>query len=85
MTQGRVYVLVNKEGNLRNITYFSNELGRNKVIDLRHSHQEMKPHTHHGYVHNGNDSAKGAANLTTEERTMVDRVNRLWYDYNKKK
>ena len=85
MTRGRVYVLVNKDNNLRNITYFNNELGRNKVIDLRHSHKGMKPHTHHGYIHNENDSSKGASNLTTEERAMVDKVTQLWYKYNNKK
>jgi hypothetical protein len=40
----------------------------------------MKPHTHHGYFHNENDSKKGAANLTVKERKMVDRINNLWYN-----
>lgn len=40
----------------------------------------MKPHTHHGYLHNEKDSAKGAANLTTEEKQMVERVKKAWYN-----
>lgn len=81
MTKGRIYVIVNNKNELRNITYFDNELKRNKVIDLRHVHKGMKPHTHHGYIHNENDSPKGAANLTTEERNLVDVVNKSWYNY----
>ena len=81
MTKGRVYVIVNNKNELRNITYFDNELKRNKVIDLRHTHKGMKPHTHHGYLHNENDSQKGAANLTTKERNLVDKINKSWYTY----
>jgi len=36
------------------------------------------PHTHHGYEHNENDTAKGYANLTTEEKKMIDRVIKIW-------
>lgn len=35
-----------------------------------------------GYNHNGNDTAKGYANLTTEEKTMIVRFKKLW-DNNK--
>ncbi len=52
-----------------------------KQIDLDHVHAGMVPHTHHGYEHNENDSAKGAANLTSEEWAMVDRITKLWNDY----
>ena len=36
------------------------------------------PHTHHGYEYNENDTAKGYANLTTEEKKMIDRVIKIW-------
>ncbi len=42
----------------------------------------MKPHTHHGYEHNENDGKKGAANLTTKEKKMVEKVKKIWYNYN---
>lgn len=37
-----------------------------------------RPHTHHGYNHNENDSAKGAARLTPDEQAMVDKVVSIW-------
>ena len=36
------------------------------------------PHAHHGYEHNENDTAKGYANLTTEEKKMVAKVKKIW-------
>lgn len=79
MTRGRVYAHV--EGDeLKSIVYFDNANKRTKQIDLGHPHRPGfdGEHTHHGYFHNENDSAKGAANLTSEERKMVERVRSLW-------
>jgi len=80
MTRGRVYVAVNNKDEPSAITYYDKSNKRNKQIDLTHFHDSMKPHTHHGYEHNENDSKKGAAKLTTEEKKMVDRVNKIWYN-----
>lgn len=83
MTKGRVYVIVG--GNdLRQIIYFDQGMKRNKAIDLSHTHDGKNPHTHHGYNHSENDSAKGYANLTTEEKKMVERVKRIWYNRHSK-
>lgn len=79
MTKGRVYVTVNKDKNqLSSITYFDNKNKRVKQIDLTHEHNGLKPHTHHGYIHNENDGAVGAVKLTDKEEKMVARVKRLW-------
>lgn len=80
MTRGRVYVTVNGEDKLTSITYYDNANKRRKQIDLEKAHRGMKPHTHHGYNHNENDSQKGAAKLTAEERKMVERVRKIWYN-----
>lgn len=80
MTPGRVYVTVGGE-ELQNITYFDRENKRNKVINLNHPHKGEQPHVHHGYFHSENDSPKGAARLTPEEKRMVDRVRKLWNNY----
>ena len=81
MTKGRVYVTINADKNVpAMITYYDRQNKRFKQIDLTHEHKAMKPHTHHGYFHNENDSKKGAANLTVKERKMVDRINNLWYN-----
>lgn len=78
MTKNRVYVTLDKTGEPKFISYYDSENKRKKQIDLQHLHKGVKPHTHHGYEHNENDSAKGAANLTTKERKMVDKVDEVW-------
>lgn len=80
MTKGRVYVTVNADNQLRNVSYYDANNKRIKTIDLSHAHNGMKPHTHHGYDHNENDSKKGAAKLTPKEKKMVARVEKLWYN-----
>ncbi|MDY3070937.1 MAG: hypothetical protein SOW68_01550 [Eubacteriales bacterium] len=80
MTRGRVYVTVNAEDELKFVSYYDNKNKRLKQIDLDKPHAGVSPHTHHGYNHNENDSAKGFANLTTEEKKMVARVRKLWYN-----
>ena len=79
MTKGRVYVTVNNKNELTAITYYNNDGKRTKQIDLNKTHNGIIPHTHHGYEHNENDSKKGATKLSTEERKMVDRINKIWY------
>lgn len=80
MTRGRVYVTINSEDKPKFISYYDNANKRSKTIDLDKGHNGIKPHTHHGYEHNENDGKKGAANLTTKERKMVDFINRVWYN-----
>ena len=65
MTKGRVYVTLNKNDNIKAITYYDAANKRTKQIDLDRPHDKVSPHTHHGYIHSENDSAKGYANLTT--------------------
>lgn len=80
MTRGRVYVTVNAADELKFISYYDNQNKRKKTIDLTKPHKGVLPHTHHGYEHFENDSKKGFANLTTEEKAMVARVRKLWYN-----
>ena len=83
MTKGRVYVSVGGD-ELQSITYFDNKNKRTKSINLNHIHKGMQPHTHHGYLHNENDGPKGASKLTSEEKKMVERVEKIWYNYKRK-
>ena len=78
MTRGRVYVRFDDGGNLREIVYFDNDNKRAKQVDLAHFHDKIKPHTHHGYEHDENDTEKGYARLTADERAMVERVYEIW-------
>ena len=84
MTNGRVYVTIGSNGNPRFISYYDKDNKRVKQIDLERPHQGVSPHTHHGYEHNENNSPKGYANLTPEEKKMVDRVRKIWYNRHSK-
>lgn len=81
MTRGRVYATVNAKNRVHSITYYDNDNKRVKQIEVEKAHRGLLPHTHHGYDHNENDSKKGAAKLTPEEKKMVDRVKKLWYNH----
>lgn len=80
MTKNRVYVRVGSD-NIIQILYYDSENKRKKTIDLKHNHNGMKPHVHHGYEHNEYDNEKGATRLTDKERKMVDKVYKLWDNY----
>lgn len=85
MTKGRVYVTVNDNDELVAITYYDNSGKRKKQIDLNHMHNDMQPHTHHGYYHNEKDDKKGAARPTDKERQMIDKVKEFWLNRKKGK
>lgn len=78
MTNNRVYVTLDKNGNPKYISYYDKENKRRKQIDLDRPHKGMSPHTHHGYEHNENDSPKGAANPTTKEKALISLINKVW-------
>lgn len=84
MTRGRVYVTLNKNGNIKSITYYDTSNKRAKQIDLDKPHKKASPHTHHGYIHNEKDSEKGYAKLTPQEKKMVERVKKIWYNRHSK-
>ncbi len=84
MTRGRVYVTIDSNHDPKFISYYDTTNKRFKQIDLDRPHKGVLPHTHHGYEHNENDSTKGYAYLTTEEKKMVEGIKKIWYDwYNK--
>lgn len=83
MTKGRVYVSINRSGQPSKISYYDTEGKRVKSIDLLHTHRNMKPHVHHGYVHNEDDNEKGATGLTPKEKQLVDLVLTVWHNHHK--
>lgn len=48
---------------------------RSKTIDLLHAHDGKSPHSHTGYEHDGK-----AADLTQDEKKLLARVRKAWYD-----
>lgn len=78
MTKNRVYVTLDDHGNPKCISYYDRKNKRKKQIDLDRAHHGMKPHTHHGYWHNENDSPKGASRLTPKEKKLVALIEKVW-------
>lgn len=74
-TKGRIYVTVNNNDELSFISYYDQSGKRAKTIDLLHAHNGKSPHSHTGYEHNGS-----AADLTVEEKKLLEKVRRVWYD-----
>ena len=74
-TKGRVYVTVNNDNELSFISYYDREGKRSKTIDLLHAHDGKSPHSHTGYEHNGKAEA-----LTDDEKKLLARVRKAWYD-----
>lgn len=86
MTKGRVYATIDTEsGEVKHITYYDTKGKRVKQVDLYPPHKGMDEHTHHGYYHKENDGPKGATALTPEEKKMVERVKREWYNHKHRK
>lgn len=78
MTNNRVYVTIDEAGNPKYISYYDKENKRKKQIDLDKPHMGVSPHTHHGYNHRENDTAKGFSFLDTKERKMIERILEIW-------
>ena len=81
MTQGRVYAVVNEQGNIKSIAYYDKHNKRHKQIDINgHEHfvngKPEKQHTHLGYEH---EEYGGTRLLTEKEQKMVERVLKTWY------
>lgn len=84
MTQRRIYVTVNKQDELKSITYYDKNGRRIKQIDLTHDHiinnKLVKPHIHLGYEHD----EKGTRKLNKAEKKILDLVVKAWQNKNSK-
>lgn len=75
-TRGRIYVTLDKDNNVKHITFYDKETGeRIKQIDVRgRKHNGMIPHTHLGYEHDEH----GTRQLNPKEQKIVDRIIDDW-------
>ena len=80
MANDRIYAVVG-DRDLIQIVYFDKNNKRFKTIDLKHKHNGMNPHTHHGYYHNENDGDLGGDEPTDEEKKIVEKIKRMWYNH----
>jgi hypothetical protein len=72
--RNRVYVLVNKSGTLKSITFYDKSGLLKRQIDFGHGgHQGFSPHVHRGYEHSPN-----AYSLTKSDKAYVEKARRLW-------
>lgn len=74
-TKERIYVTVNNNNELAFVSYYDDDGKRSKTIDLLHAHGGKLPHSHAGYEHSGK-----ASELTEQERSLLARVRKVWYD-----
>lgn len=80
MSKNRIYVTVNNQNKIKSISYYDKENKKYKQIDIAHAHKVdgklEKPHVHVGYEHNeGGDRL-----LTEQEKALVVKVEKLWYN-----
>ena len=77
----RIYVTLGDGDNLKCITFYDDDGKRYKQIDLDHQHtvngRSSQPHVHLGYNHNEN----GDRLPNEEERALIDRVKKGWYNF----
>lgn len=81
MTEGRVYVTINRKNQIKSISFYDENNKRYKQIDQKHPHMvagiRTDPHTHYGYEHDEG----GTYDLSSKEREVLERVKTLWYNH----
>lgn len=86
MSKDRIYVTVNSKNEAHSITFYDKDNKRYKQIDIEGSphkigESKVLPHTHQGYVHDED----GTRHLTPKEKTLVDKVKRIWQNQKNKR
>lgn len=81
MTPGRVYATLDKDNNVKHITFYDAEGERSVQLDVRgHTHQGMEKHAHMGYTH----EEYGTRAPNTKEQKMIDSILTSWERKRKK-
>lgn len=82
MTKGRIYATVDKNNNIKFITFYDVENERNKQIDVKGPRHKLidTPHTHIGYEHD----EVATRNINEEEMKIVNYALQLWNKRRKK-
>ena len=82
MTDGRVYAWV-LDGEIKSIIYFDAENKRSKQIDLA-DHYGIRPHAHHGYLHDEYSSSGKPTKLSAKEKKLTDKILKDWEKYKRR-
>lgn len=80
-SKNRIYVTLDYKNDPKFVSYYDKEGKRYKQIDLSGQPHKIDgvstlPHTHMGYNHN----EKGDRTLNEEEKKMVARIKKAWYN-----
>ena len=84
-SKNRIYVTLDYKDEPKFVSYYDKEGKRYKQIDLAGQAHKIDgvsslPHTHMGYNHNEN----GDRDLSEEEKKIVARIKKVWYNKHNK-
>ena len=78
---GRIYATLDKDNDVKHITFYDSNGERTKQIDLKgKAHNGLLPHVHIGYEHN----EIGDRDLNEKERKTVEKILNTWEKRRKK-
>ncbi|MCD8371784.1 MAG: hypothetical protein LUD27_00590 [Clostridia bacterium] len=85
MTKGRIYATVNEQNQVKAITLYDDKRKRYKQIDVigethRIDGKWVLPHSHYGYYHSEN----GTEPPNEEDKKLIDKVLKIWDNFNRK-
>ena len=81
MTPGRIYATVDKNNDIKHITFHDSEGERSKQIDVKgHKHDGKEQHVHYGFYHD----EYGSGGLTPKDKALMDYVLKAWERKRKK-
>ena len=81
-TAGRIYATVDKDNDIKFITFYDANGERIKQIDIKgKKHQGALPHTHNGYEHDEYGTYPG---MTDKDKRTVENILKNWNRHRKK-
>lgn len=81
-TAGRIYATVDKDNDIKFITFYDANGERIKQIDIKgKKHQGALPHTHNGYEHDEYGTYPG---MTDKDKRIVENILKNWNRHRKK-
>ena len=75
-TPDRIYATIDKDNQVKYITYYGSDGKKAVQIDLKHKHNGLQPH-----AHDGKDHGEGRE-ITPKETQDMDRILKRWEEPN---
>lgn len=82
MIKGRIYATVDKENEIKYISFYDQNNKRYKTIEVKgRPHRGIKtPHIHYGYEHQEYDPKQSKLIPTNKDISIIDKVKKAWYN-----